>query len=259
MIPGDTLSAKAAALAAWGIEAISVFWPYDHWDDATLEELLTLEDRTGVVPCEFALVGPIYGHLMDLDQQLRADSRAMYHEATAVCAKLGAVTELEFECRPQDPMPLFDPYLRPDPVDSCAFVELYRELCEDAKHSEAQVLLEPLNRYESRYLNSVDDCLEMLHAVDRAPTGLLFDFFHASIEEAEIVAAIKRAGPLIRHVHLADNNRLLPGRGSIDWVRCLTALQEVGFDGYASLECSPGDDPAQAVPAAAQFLRTVLD
>jgi sugar phosphate isomerase/epimerase len=258
MVPGDTLSGKAAVLSSWGIGAISVFWPYDRWDAATREELLTLEDRLGVTPCEFALVGPMYGRLMDPDPAHRADCRAMYLEAADVCAELGIVTELEFEYRAQDPMPLFDPYQRPGPEQSRSFVGVYREICDSIADSDAEILLEPLNRYESRYLNSVEDCVDLLDEVDRPVAGLLFDFFHAAMEEADLVAAIKLAGSRIRHVHLADNNRLLPGRGSIDWPRCIDALREVGFDGYLSLECSTSGDPSRTVPAAADLLNDLV-
>ena len=85
MVPGDTLFAKAAALSTWGINAISVFWPYDRWDAQTHEELLMLKERCGVTPCEFALVGPLYGRLMDADPRMRAQSRAMYSEAVEIC------------------------------------------------------------------------------------------------------------------------------------------------------------------------------
>src|SRR5690242_8549293 len=112
MIPGDTLSAKAALLGSWGIHAISVFWPYDRWDAAVRKELVTLKERVGVTPCEFVLVGPLYGRLMDPDRQVRTDCRAMYREAAEICAELGMVTEVEFQYCLQDPMPLFDPYMQ---------------------------------------------------------------------------------------------------------------------------------------------------
>jgi sugar phosphate isomerase/epimerase len=258
MVPGGTLSAKAALLSSWGIDAISVFWPYHLWDAATREELMTLEERLGVTPCEFALVGPSYGRLMDTDSKLRSDCRGMYRVAAEVCAQLGIVTEVEFECRPQDPMPLFDPYQQPSPEQTGGFAGVYREICDSVAGSDAEILLEPLNRYESRYLNSVPDCLAVLDTVDRQGTGLLFDFFHASIEEADIVSAIKLAGSRIRHVHLADNNRLLPGHGSIEWARCIDALREVGFDGFLSFECATGADPSKTVPAAAELLNDLV-
>jgi sugar phosphate isomerase/epimerase len=255
MVPGETLTEKATALREWGYDAISVFWPLEQWNEAVHEELTGLEARTGVTPCEFALMDRVYGHLMDPDAANRAACRAMYRAAAEVCAEIGMVTELEFQYGPQDPMPLFDPYQKLTPAQLSDFVAMYRELAEPMTGSAALLLLEPLNRYESRYLNSVADCLDALAAVDRPRTGLLFDFFHVAIEEADIAHAIRLAGDRIKHVHLADNNRMLPGHGNIDWHGCIAALKAVGYDGYLNLECSTGGDPAATLPATAEFLR----
>ncbi len=84
---------------------------------------------------------------------------------------------------------------------------------------------------------------------------MLFDFFHVAIEEADIAQAIRLAGNRIKHVHLADNNRMLPGYGNIDWAGCIAALKSVGYAGYLNLECSASGDPATTLPAASQFLR----
>jgi sugar phosphate isomerase/epimerase len=255
MVPGQTLTEKAMALREWGYDGISVFWPLDQWNGTVRREIAQLESRTGVTPCEFALMDRMYGHLMDPDTTSRAACRAMYRAAAEVCAEMGMVTELEFQYGPQDPMPLFDPYQKLTAAQLGDFVAMYRELAEPMQGSAALLLLEPLNRYESRYLNSVADCLDALAAVARSGTGLLFDFFHAAIEEADIAQAIRLAGDRIKHVHLADNNRLLPGCGSIDWEGCIAALKSVGYDGYLNLECSTSGDPATTLPATSEFLR----
>ena len=110
MVPGETLTEQAMALHEWGYDGISVFWPLGQWNDIVRRELAQLEQRTGVTPCEFVLMDPIYGRLMDPDAASRAECRAMYRAAAEVCAEMGMVTELEYQYGPQDPMPLFDPY-----------------------------------------------------------------------------------------------------------------------------------------------------
>jgi sugar phosphate isomerase/epimerase len=258
MVPGETLTDKAFALNDWGYDAISVFWPLSHWNDSVLEELMSLQDRTGVRPCEFVFMDEKYGRLMDRDPQTRAECRLMYREAAEVCAQLGMVSELEYEYGSQNPMPLFDPYQQVATDQMVEFADMYRVIADANIGTDALVLLEPLNRYESRYLNSVKDCLYALDVVDHPNTGLLFDFFHVSIEEADIVDAIKRSGSRIKHVHLADNNRLLPGHGNIDWERSLATLGETGFDGYLNLECSTTGDPSETLPSTAQYLRALI-
>jgi len=88
--------------------------------------------------------------------------------------------------------------------------------------------------------------------------GVLADFFHMSIEEDNIADSIRQMGGSIRHVHLGDSNRKMPGLGSIDWVAGFTALKDQGYDGFINLECSTMGIPETAIPAAAQFLNGIL-
>ena len=106
MVPGKSLTEKARNLSRWGYEGIAVFVDYVDW----YQELLSLEECTGVVPCEFAFGDGIYGHLMDRDPDIRKKSRDMYKLAARISGEIGAVTELEFEYGPQSPLPLFHPY-----------------------------------------------------------------------------------------------------------------------------------------------------
>lgn len=255
MVPGATLTEKARALAGWGFDAIAVFHPYAEWSDDVRRELAGLERSTGVRPVELVLTDDVYGKAMHPDLDLRARCRAMYREAAAACAELGLVTEIEFEYEPQHPLPLFEPHARLDAAQTEGFVELYRELLAVVEGSEGRVLLEPLNRYESRFLNLVDHNLEILDAVEHPNAGLLPDTFHMSIEEADLAAALRRAGDRIRHVHLGDSNRLLPGSGHLDWAGIFAALRDVGYDGCVALECSTEGDPAESLPRVVERLR----
>jgi sugar phosphate isomerase/epimerase len=259
MVPVETLTQKAELLKQWGYSGIAIFLDYKDWNDGVLEELLNLESRTGIVPCEFVLTGELYGRLMDNDPDIRARAKATYVEAAAVCARIGSNTSVEFEYRIQDPMPLFDPYRKLDAGQHAAFIELYRDLLAVVQTTSGRVLLEPLNRYESSVLNSVADCNEVLRELDAPNAGLLFDFFHGSIEERDLVDSIHSAGDLIRHVHLGDNNRLLPGRGNINWKRCFDALKEVGYAGFVNLECSTSGDAGQTLPDVAEYITTLID
>ena len=258
MVPGRSLTEQADRLHRWGYDAISVFTPYADWSDAARTELESLHAQTGVRPCEFVLIDDIYGHAMDASPDLRAQCRTMYREATSVCAELGLITEIEYEYGPQTPMPLFDPYQQLDASQQADFVSFYRELLEIVAGTKGTVLIEPLNRYESRYLNTVNDSAAIVRDVRHPNAGLLLDVFHMSIEESNIPEAIVAAGGLARHVHLADNNRLLPGLGDIAWPTVFAALREIAFDGVLNLECSTSGDPEQTLPRAAHFLRDLL-
>lgn len=258
MVPGVTLTDKAEHLAAWGYDAIAVFQDRDTWTPSVHRELASLEGRTGVRPVEFVLMSPAYGKAMATDPHLRAECRDMYRETVDVCAELGLVTEIEFEYGPQDPMPLFDPYRQPSAEQEDEFVEFYLALLQRAEGSAAMVLLETLNRYESRFLNTVADNLRVLDRVDHANAGLLPDTFHMSIEESSVPQAIRDGARHIRHVHLGDNNRLLPGHGALDWPAIFRAIHDVGYTGTVNLECSAGHHPDQTLPEALTLLRALI-
>ena len=258
MVPGDTLTEKAELLGEWGYDAIAVFQPLETWTDGVRRELASLFARTGVRPVEFVLMDDVYGNAMAEDPALRDRCRAMYAEAARVCAEIGAVTEIEFQYGAQNPLPLFDPFRQLSSSQKREFIDFYRGLLDLVAGTDGKILLEPINRYESRYLNRVEDNLEILDAVSHPNAGLLPDIFHMSIEEADLPAALRTAGSRIAHVHLGDNNRLLPGFGHLPWPEIFQALRDVGFDGYVNLECSTSGDPAHTLPATASRLRALI-
>nr|WP_245354042.1 sugar phosphate isomerase/epimerase family protein [Brachybacterium sacelli] len=258
MVPGDSLTEKAEKLARWGYEAIAVFEPLETWNDASSAELVDLEGRTGVKPVEFVLQDEVYGKAMSLDPALREQCRDMYRRSAEVCAEIGAVMEIEYEYGSQDPLPLFDPYQQLTADQRDAFVAFYRELLIHVEGSRARVLLEPINRYESRYLNCVIDNLAVIEEAAHPQAGLLPDLFHLSIEEGDPAASLRGAGDQVAHVHLGDSNRLLPGSGHLDWPSIIEALRDIRYDGYLNLECSTEGDPEKSLPATARFLRDLL-
>jgi len=121
------------------------------------------------------------------------------------------------------------------------------------------LLLEPINRYESKYLTRVSDCMQILGDMESNNVGVLADFFHLSIEEVDIAQSIETGGAAIKHVHLGDSNRLMPGQGHTDWKKAFRALKSVGFAGYMSLECGMLGKPEDEIPQACDFIRRTYD
>jgi len=189
MVPGNTLTEKAKRLWDWGYEGIAVFVEYEEWDDKQFEELVQLKDKTNVTPCEFVFSSPLYGHLMDSDLELRKQARKMYNKAAEICREIGAVTEIEFEYGPQNPLPLFSPYKQMSDFEEEAFLSMYADIARIVEGSEAYVLIEGINRYESPYLNCLQDCKRIVEKLGMPNTGVLADFFHMSIEEKTCLKA----------------------------------------------------------------------
>jgi sugar phosphate isomerase/epimerase len=258
MVPGDTLTDKAGRLRDWGYGGISVFADRASWNDEKLDELVNLERNTGVHPCEFLFMSPDGGKLMSQDRLERVATKKLYTEAAEVCAKIGAVTEIEYLYGPQTPLPLFDIYRQMTAGEEEAFLEAYRAIAAPVIGTKGAVLLEGINRYESPYMNSIRDCKHVADKSGIAESGVLADFFHMSIEEDDIAESIAAMGGSIRHVHLGDSNRKMPGLGHIDWKTGFRALKKQEYDGFINLECSTMGDPHKAIPEAAEFLNRLL-
>ncbi len=107
-----------------------------------------------------------------------------------------------------------------------------------------QLLYEPLNRYETDLCNTLDIGLRLIDGL--ISTRLLADWFHMNIEEADLSAAIRRAGTAIGHVHFADSNRSAVGMGHQNPEPLIQALRDVGYSGYLSAEVFPLPDSETA-------------
>lgn len=134
-------------------------------------------------------------------------------------------------------------------------------LAECARYAAARdvrLAVEPINRYETNFIITVEDCLSFLDRVGEDSCGVLFDTFHANIEEASILDSIRTAGDRISHVHVADSNRHHPGAGHTDFRAVIDSLREVGYDGWLSAEILPLPDPESAARNNAAYLKELL-
>jgi sugar phosphate isomerase/epimerase len=123
-------------------------------------------------------------------------------------------------------------------------VESIREGGEYAASVGVDVALEPWNRYETHFLNRLGQAVELWRELGLENGGVMGDTFPMNIEEASIADALRAAGELLVHVHLADSNRAVAGRGHTDFRPILAALAEIGYGGYLSFEVmAPSGDP----------------
>ncbi len=134
------------------------------------------------------------------------------------------------------------------------FVETAERIAEEAEKRGVTLILEPVNRYETNFINSLDDAAALVTRLQRGWMGLMPDVFHMNIEDASIPGSLVRHGSLVKYIHLADSNRRAPGQGHIDFDGVLDALSQIGFDGWASVEILPVPDPDTAAKQAAEFL-----
>jgi D-psicose/D-tagatose/L-ribulose 3-epimerase len=96
--------------------------------------------------------------------------------------------------------------------------------------------IEPLNRYETDMINTVEQGLELCAAVDAENVGLLLDTYHMNIEEKSMGDAIRTAAGRLFHFHACENDRGTPGTGHIPWADAFEALSDIGYTGHVVIE-----------------------
>lgn len=242
-----------------GFDGISVFEDIAAWTPEWEEELLTLESRTGIKVCEFCFSGDVYGQLMNSDPEIASRSKSIYIKTIEIGNKLGSVSEMEYQYAARSPVPLLDPYLKMNDADRRRFISIYSELAAMVE-GDSYLLLEPINRYESLYLNNMEDNAKIVREMNQPHTGVLFDTFHMSIEEVDMCETFAKYASSIKHVHLGDNNRLLPGNGNLPWAKIFASMKAAGYSGFVNLECAIlGDDVLAQLKKQASFLRVFTE
>jgi len=115
--------------------------------------------------------------------------------------------------------------------------------------------LEPLNRFETHFLNTAADAVRLVEEVGKRALGVQLDTFHMNIEEKSLTSAIRSTGVLLKHFHCSENDRGIVGTGHIDWHGVISALRETGYPGWLTIESF--GQPMPELAAAASVWRAL--
>ena len=115
-------------------------------------------------------------------------------------------------------------------------VKNIRTVCAYAEKHGKQIAMEPLNRFETDFINTVDQALQMVEDVGSPALKLHLDTFHMNIEEKHQPAAIRKVGKLLGHFHACGSDRGTPGKDHIDWPGIAQALKAVKYNGDVVIE-----------------------
>lgn len=176
-------------------------------------------ERTGVT-AHGAEASPI-----DPDPDIRAKGVANTKRAIDWCVAMGA---------PKLVGPLFSAFgafsgSQPTQEERQRAVEAVQEMAAYAEQHGVELSLEYLNRFEMYLLNTTGDTARFVRDVGAPNVGVLYDTFHANIEEKDSVAAIRDNAEWINHVHISENDRSTPGSGQVRWDETFDVLAEVGY------------------------------
>jgi D-psicose/D-tagatose/L-ribulose 3-epimerase len=115
-------------------------------------------------------------------------------------------------------------------------VEVLRQAAEEAKKAKVMLAIEYLNRFECYFLTTAAAARELVKAVDHPHFRMMYDSFHANIEEKHAGATITSIADSFVHVHISENDRGTPGTGHVAWDETFHALRQVGYDGWMVIE-----------------------
>lgn len=115
-------------------------------------------------------------------------------------------------------------------------VDSMRQVAEHAGSVGVILGIECLNRFETYLLNTHADSARFVKEVDHPNCRMMYDTFHANIEEKSIAGAIRSCADVCCHVHISENDRSTPGTGNVRWAENFDTLKEVGYDGWLMIE-----------------------
>ena len=133
-------------------------------------------------------------------------------------------------------------------------VDTLRQAAEKARARNVRIAVEYLNRFEIYFLTTAEQAARFVRAVDHPNLRMMYDSFHAHIEEKDQARAIAACAAETIHVHVSENDRGIPGTGQVHWDSFWSGLKQTGYDGYLTIEAF-----GRALPALAAATRVWRD
>jgi sugar phosphate isomerase/epimerase len=262
LLPGSTNADKAKWAKDNGVEGIEL------GAIGGVDKLKREADEiNGVVPiCSVCANADVMGErsfdFLDPDPKKRRASIEGSRAILQFCGAVGAVGQIVPPIFGSPRVPDLSPVMTPLEIEDKLMVAICQEIGPYAVAHKTLFLLEPLNRYEQHYLRKQSDGVRIIEEAKTEGIAIISDLFHMHIEETNTPQTLRDVGKYTAHVHLADNTRLEPGTGDIDFVAAFRALHEVGFTGYMAYECgitgSTPDEKATNLAKSLTFVRTCI-
>lgn len=135
---------------------------------------------------------------------------------------------------------------------------LLKRCAEYAGDNNVTLLIEPINRFETNLINTLQEGVELIEEMGLKNLKLLPDTFHMNIEEKSIEESFIKTKSYIEYIHFADSNRLAPGQGHINFKSVISELLKVSYKGPIGVEILPEPDDYNAAKEAIEFLKPLI-
>lgn len=239
---GEDISKSIDRVARFGYDAIEVIGEPTQLDPKKIKKLA---DDAGIAVSSICSLYTPDRDLSHTDPGVRASAVQYVKDVADFAAEMEAPTIIVHPCangRTQR--------LASEEEEWKWAVEGIRESGEYADFRGVNLSLECWNRYETIFLNRLEQAAALWRETGLSNGGIQGDTFHMNIDEDSIEGAFRAYGALLQHVHLADSNRAAPGAGHLDFEAIMRALVDVGYEGYLSFELLPASaDPFAVLQA----------
>jgi len=253
LIPGKNFSEKLYNMEQYGFEGVEV------GGRDLPQKLEEIKSALSTSKMKFSTICGSPGDLLGPDRKTREAAMEGIKERLKICADLGGVGVITVPTFGGPKIPdLYPRYPDVKEIEKRILIEECKILGEYADDVGAYVILEPINRYETHFMNRLQQAVEICKAVGREHVKIMADFFHMNIEERDIPTILEETSDYIVHIHLADSNRLLPGTGHIDFESAFKVLKKNGYKNFMALECGVPRDPHIELPKCVRYLKNIF-
>lgn len=222
------------------------------WLDQPVDSLRQTLDGTGVAVS--AIVGSL--QLLNPDPKLRAEAIELDRSRLRMAKDLGADCVIEVPVFGPNRFTDISPVMSPKQVEDELLVAGLKQLAGAAAENEVTLLLEPLTRKETHYMNLQEHGAAIVERTGSPLMGLLSDFYHMQMEERDVAVTLDRYGKYTRYVHLADGaKRTEPGSLPFDYRPGFHALKKWNYRGWLTVESGATDTPEAALRRALRYLK----
>ena len=230
-LTNEAFAGLATRVATMGFEMIEV--PIEGTDDLDYARAAKVARDTGLAVSVCAAIGPDRD-LIHPDASIRANGMAYVRHCIDAAHTLGAANVLG---------PLYSAVGRTWQAtsderkrDVDLLVTQLSQLASHAADHGVVLCVEPLNRFETSFINLAEQLIEVVDRVDNPACGMLLDTFHMNIEEKSLGDAIRASGARLKHLHACENDRGAPGSGHVPWRDVAKACRDIGYDGPVVIE-----------------------
>lgn len=232
---GEPIEKTMGRLARFGYDGIEII---GEPKEINVKEVKELSLSYGLEIPSVAGIWPPRRDLINPDEKIRRSTIQYVKDCIKMIATLGGYVFSGF---------IPSAVMKTQPITSekrewQLAIKSTKELAEYALDFDVKLGIEPINRFETYFINRADQALKLIEDVNMDNVGVTLDNFHLNIEESSTTDAIKKIGKKLVNFHVADNNRMPPGQGQSDWKAITNALKEIKYGKYMIMEYLPPID-----------------